>query len=151
MLSHLIGRIKSMPHWLGFIALCGFIFSPLLILTPFLPGAWTDAETGEAVSKDAVWESGVFYVTATTGICLIFFSVCIFRRLNCVRYLIPLTFLSLALYFYIRPDTRSSTDMYGTLIWAGLSGWYLLLKSSVKKYFKPETEQAMGCNRRQGH
>jgi|GEM_PF-3075551 len=35
--------------------------------------------------------------------------------------------------------------MYGALFWAGLSGWYLLLKSNVRKYFnkKPnKSEQA---------
>ena len=137
-----------MPHWLKFVALCGPIFGPIIVSAPFLPGGWTNAETGEVISTDDFWRKGMAIEVILSGVCLMLASICVFRRINCVRFLIPLTFFSSAVYCYFRPDIASATDMYGALVWTALSGWYLLLKSNVKKYFQQETEQAMRGNRR---
>jgi hypothetical protein len=141
MIPHLIQRLKSMPHWLRFIALCGAIFGPVGVLAPFLPGEWANEETGEAISNAEAWRSGLAIEVMLAGAFLMFASACVFRRISWIRYMIPLTFLSLAVYCYLNPDTSSQVDMYGALVWAVLSGWYFLLKPNVREYFKKETEQ----------
>ena len=141
MILHLIQQLKSMPHWLRFIALCGAIFGPIAVLAPFLPGEWTNEETGEVISNAEAWRSGLAIEVMLVGVFLMFASTCVFRRISWIRYMIPLTFLSLAMYYYLNPDTSSQVDMYGVLVWTVLSGWYLLLKSNVQEYFKQETEQ----------
>lgn len=146
MIPHLIQRLKSMPHWLRFIALCGAIFGPIAILAPFLPSEWTHEETGEVISRAEAWRSGIAIEMILVGAFLLFASICVFRRCSWIRYVIPLSFLSGAIYFYLIPETSSQADIYGALIWAGLSGWYLLFKSNVKEYFKQETEQDVHGN-----
>ena len=135
-----------MPHWLRFIALCGVIFGPIAGLAPFLPGEWTNKETGEVISSAEAWRSGLAIEVMVVGAFLLFASICVFRRRSWIRYVIPLSFLSLSAYCYFTPETSSQADMYGALVWAGLSGWYLLFKSNVQKYFKQETEQDVHGN-----
>jgi len=130
-----------MPHWLRFIALCGAIFGPIAVLAPFLPGEWTNEETGEVISNTEAWRRGFAVEVMLVGVFLVFASTCVFRRISSIRFLIPLALLSLAVYSYFTPDTSSQVDIYGALVWAVLSGWYLLLKSNVQEYFKQETEQ----------
>jgi len=127
--------------WL--IAILGVILGSIAVIGPFLPGDWTNSETGESISRHEAWKRGIATETIMFGFCLIFIGICIFRRINFVRYFIPLMLLMAAGYFYFTPDTSSKFDLCGALVWAVISSWYFFKKPSIVAYFTKLTEQVV--------
>ena len=136
MIFRVTRKFKSMPQWLGVVAGCGIVVGTIAVIAPFLPGDWTNEETGEHISKAEVWERGIAIEMILIGLYSLFISICIFRRISLVRYLVPLTFVSSAVYLYFSSDISPKIDMYCAIAWVVISGWYFFRVSSVTTYFK---------------
>lgn len=138
MISRAVRHLKIMPHWLAFIGCACVIFGAIMVSSPLGMGEWTNIETGEKISRAQIWENGMALQLFAVGFGLLFLGLGIFRRINVVRYLLPLACLAV-MAMTLRDPEASQFDFYGLILVTLLTSWYFLKKASVRDYFKRST------------